>query len=57
MKSNKKKDIFKSMSKDEAIKVLLNIPKSCKAYIILLCTGFNPSLTSGNALFWITSIE
>ena len=24
MKSNKKKDIFKSMSKDEAIKVLLN---------------------------------
>ena len=51
MKSNKKKDIFKSMSKDEAIKVLLNIPKSCKAYIILLCTGFNPSLTSGNALF------
>ena len=30
------------------------IPSSCIEYRILLCTGFNPSLTSGNARDTIT---
>ena len=33
------------------------VPKSFIAYRILLCTGFNPSLTSGSARPTMTDIE